>query len=47
MPHYTCACLDQEEDQWLLFDDEKVLAIEPPAVHRNDAIMLMYQKSEM
>lgn len=47
IPHYTCACLDQEEDQWLLCDDEKVIAIEPSGVHRSDVIMLMYQKSEM
>ena len=44
-PHYSCACLDQETDQWLYFDDEKVLAVDPSGAHNRDAYLLFYQKT--
>ena len=43
-PHYSCACLDQESDQWLYFDDEKVLSVDPSGAHNRDAYLLFYQK---
>lgn len=43
--HYTCAALDQKDDQWLYFDDKNVLAVDPSGSHNDDAYVLFYQKS--